>query len=437
MTFDSLGLSEALLKAVADQGYTTPTPIQAKAIPPILAGQDVIAGAQTGTGKTAGFSLPLLQRLMENADAKQIDIRTKPKKVRALVLVPTRELATQVFESIRTYGKYLPLQAQVIVGGASINMQIRNLRHGCDIVIATPGRLVDHLSQKTIDLANIEILVLDEADRMLDMGFLPEIRRILGYLPKNKQSLLFSATMPGPIKTLAATILKQPIEVEVAKQNATADLVSECVYGIAKEYKRELLSYLIGSNNWQQVLIFVRTKHGADRLEKQLIKDGIRAASLHGDKTQNARTKALDFFKTGKVTALVATDIAARGLDIEDLPHVVNYDLPQVAEDYIHRIGRTGRAGASGAALSLVSPEEAYLLEAIEKLLKRQIPRIADTGYEPVSLKVIDAPKKNAPSKSTGKKDFRHVNKKKPSRDSSTTRHQPAKSHKPKKRAHA
>lgn len=407
MSFDSLGLSDALLKAVADQGYTSPTPIQVKAIPPILAGKDIMAGAQTGTGKTAGFSLPLLQRLMENAD-----IKLKPKKIRALVLVPTRELAAQVYESVATYGKYLPLQAQVIIGGASINVQTRLLRHGCDIVVATPGRLMDHISQKNIALSSIEILVLDEADRMLDMGFLPEIRRIMAYLPKNRQSLLFSATMPGAIKSLAATILHHPVEVEVAKQNATADLVSECVYGIAKDYKRELLSYLIGSNNWQQVLVFVRTKHGADRLEKQLVKDGIRAVSLHGDKTQGARTKALDYFKTGKVTAMVATDIAARGLDIEELPHVVNYDLPQVAEDYIHRIGRTGRAGSNGAALSLVCPEEAYLLEAIEKLLKRQIPRVSDTGYEPVSLKVIDAPKKNAPAKISGKKDYRHTSKK-------------------------
>ena len=431
MSFNSLGLSEELLKAVADQGYTTPTPIQAKAIPPILAGKDVLAGAQTGTGKTAGFSLPLLQRLMENADLK-----LKPRKIRALVLVPTRELAAQVQESMVTYGKYLPLQTQVIIGGASINTQTRLLRHGCDIVVATPGRLMDHIGQKNIALSNIEILVLDEADRMLDMGFLPEIRRIMAYLPKNRQSLMFSATMPGAIKTLATTILNNPVGVEVAKQNITADLVSECVYGIAKDNKRELLSYLIGSNNWKQVLVFVRTKHGADRLEKQLIKDGIRSVSLHGDKTQGARTKALDYFKNGKATVLVATDIAARGLDIEELPHVINYDLPQVAEDYIHRIGRTGRAGASGAAISLVCPEEAYLLEAIEKLLKRQIPRIADTGYEPVSLKIIDAPRKNAPAKTTGKKDFRHIDKKKPVRNNPTGP-RPGSASKPKKRVRA
>jgi ATP-dependent RNA helicase RhlE len=431
MSFDSLGLSDALLKAVADQGYTTPTPIQVKAIPPILSGKDVLAGAQTGTGKTAGFSLPLLQRLMENEDLK-----LKPRKIRALVLVPTRELAAQVYESMATYGKYLPLQTQVIIGGASINTQIRLLRHGSDIVVATPGRLMDHIGQKNISLSNIEILVLDEADRMLDMGFLPEIRRILAYLPKNKQSLLFSATMPGAIKTLAATILKHPVEIEVAKQNTTAALISECVYGIAKDNKRELLSFMIGSNNWQQVLVFVRTKHGADRLEKQLVKDGIRSASLHGDKTQGARTKALDYFKAGKVTALVATDIAARGLDIEDLPHVINYDLPQVAEDYIHRIGRTGRAGSSGSAISLVCPEEAYLLEAIEKFLKRQIPRISDTGYEPVSLRVADAPKKNAPAKTSGKKDYRHTDKK-PSAPNRSRAQKPTSGNKPNKRAPA
>lgn len=411
MSFDSLGLSELLLNAVADQGYTSPTPIQVKAIPVILEGKDILAGAQTGTGKTAGFALPLLQLL-----AKDCDPKIRPKKVRALVLVPTRELATQVHESISTYGKYLPLTAQVIVGGASINVQTRLLKQGCDIVVATPGRLMDHVFQKAISLSDIQILVLDEADRMLDMGFLPDIRRILSYLPKKKQTLLFSATMPGDIKSLADSILNNPIRVEITKQNTTADSISELIYGIPKEYKRELLSYLIGSNNWQQVLVFVRTKHGADRLEKQLIKDGIRSASLHGDKTQAARTKALELFKTGKVTALVATDVAARGLDIEELPHVINFDLPQVAEDYIHRIGRTGRAGLSGAAISLVCPEDAYLLEAIEKLLKRQIPRVSDTGYEPVSLRPIDAPRKNATANkpsSSGKKDYRHTNKKK------------------------
>ncbi len=411
MSFDSLGLTEPLLNAVADQGYTTPTPIQIKAIPVILSGKDIVAGAQTGTGKTASFSLPLLQRLANNTD-----VTIKPRRPRALILVPTRELAAQVFESVVTYGKYLPLQAQLIVGGASIFVQTRLLRQGCDIIVATPGRLTDHLLQKNVNLSNIEILALDEADRMLDMGFLPDIRRILTYLPKTRQTLLFSATMPNAIKTLAATILRHPVEIEVAKQNATADNVSERVYGIGKENKRELLSYLIGSNNWQQVLVFVRTKHGADRLEKQLIADGIRTAALHGDKTQGARNKALEYFKTGKVTALVATDIAARGLDIEELPHVVNFDMPQVAEDYVHRIGRTGRAGLNGTALSLVCPEDAYLLEAIEKLLKRQIPRVSDTGYEPVSLRSIDAPKKAAAKKlaqgkNPGKTDYRHIKK--------------------------
>ncbi|MFZ2172109.1 MAG: helicase-related protein, partial [Methylococcaceae bacterium] len=312
---------------------------------------------------------------------------------------------------VLTYGKHLPLHAEAVVGGASIGVQTRQLRRGCDIVVATPGRLIDHLQQRNINLSNVEILVLDEADRMLDMGFMPDVRQIMSLIPKQRQSLLFSATVPNAIKTLAASVLNNPVEVEVAKQNATADNVSERVYGINREYKRELLSYLIGSNNWRQVLVFVRTKHGADRLEKQLIEDGIRTVALHGDKTQGARNKALEYFKTGKVSVLVATDIAARGLDIDELPHVVNFDLPQVPEDYIHRIGRTGRAGANGEALSLVCPEEAWSLAEIEKLLKRQIPRVAETGYEPVSLKVIDAPRKKAPDKITGKKDYRHTKK--------------------------
>jgi len=403
MSFDQLGLSEALLKAVAEQGYTAPTPIQKQAIPIILQGKDVLAGAQTGTGKTASFTLPLLQLLAE----KEV-IHQKPRRVRALILTPTRELAVQVQENVTIYGKYLPLHTEVVVGGASIKMQMRNLKHGCDIVVATPGRLIDHVQQKNVSLAHVDILVLDEADRMLDMGFLPSIRQIMAYLPKQRQNLLFSATVSNSIKALAAQLLNKPVEIEVARQNATADTVTERVYGIAREHKRELLSYLIGSNNWKQVLVFVRTKHGADRLEKQLVQDGIRSAALHGDKSQGARTKALDSFKEGKVAVLVATDIAARGLDIDTLPHVVNYDLPQVPEDYVHRIGRTGRAGASGEALSLVSPEESQLLADIEKLLKRQITRVADTGYEPVSLNVNDAPKKAAPSKTTGKKDFRH-----------------------------
>ncbi|MFA5922112.1 MAG: DEAD/DEAH box helicase [Methylococcaceae bacterium] len=406
MTFEQLGLTEELLKAITEQGYITPTPVQQKAIPLILEGRDVLAGAQTGTGKTASFTLPLLQRLAENSDPHQ-----KPRRVRALILVPTRELAAQVHESVITYGKFLPLHVEAVVGGASIGVQTRNLRRGCDIVVATPGRLIDHIQQRNINLSNVEILVLDEADRMLDMGFMPDVRQIMSLLPKQRQSLLFSATVPDTIKSLAASVLNNPVEVEVAKQNATADNVSERIYGINREYKRELLSYLIGSNNWQQVLVFVRTKHGADRLEKQLIEDGIRTVALHGDKTQGARNKALEYFKTGKVSVLVATDIAARGLDIDELPHVVNFDLPQVPEDYIHRIGRTGRAGSSGVALSLVCPEEAWMLVEIEKLLKRQIPRVADTGYEPVSLKVADTPKKNAPNKNTGKKDFRHTKK--------------------------
>ncbi len=406
MSFVQLGLTEELLKSVADQGYTTPTPIQEKAIPLILEGKDVLAGAQTGTGKTASFTLPLLQRLFQNYDPHQ-----KPRRVRGLILVPTRELAQQVYQSVIAYSKYLPFHIEAIVGGASIGIQTRQLRRGCDIVVATPGRLIDHVMQRNINLSNIEVLILDEADRMLDMGFLPDIKQIMALIPKKRQSLLFSATVPNAIKTLAAQLLNNPVEVEVAKQNATADNVSERIYGIDREYKRALLSYLIGSNNWKQVLVFVRTKHGADRLEKQLIEDGIRTAALHGDKTQGARNKALEYFKTGKVSVLVATDIAARGLDIDELPHVINFDLPQVPEDYIHRIGRTGRAGASGEALSLVCPEEAWALSEIEKLLKRQIPRVADTGYEPVSLKVMDAPKKNAPNKTTGKKDFRHTKK--------------------------
>ncbi|CAG1020059.1 ATP-dependent RNA helicase RhlE [Methylococcales bacterium] len=380
MLFSDLELSEQLLKAVAEQGYLTPTPIQDKAIPVILQGRDVLAGAQTGTGKTAGFTLPLLQ-LLQNQPIPQ-----KPRPVRVLILTPTRELAMQVYESVRTYGRHLPFFAEAIFGGVSINPQIQKIQRGADIVVATPGRLLDLIHQQHLDLSRVEHFVLDEADRMLDMGFIRDIRKIIALLPPKRQNLLFSATYAPEISALAEQILHDPVEIAVARKNAAADTVSQLVYPIKREYKRELLSYLIGNGNWRQVLVFVRTKHGADRLSKQLIKDGIRCAALHGDKSQGARVRALEDFKSGNITALIATDIAARGLDIDQWPHVVNFDLPQVAEDYVHRIGRTGRAGADGQAISLVDQEEAYLLAAIEKLLKREIPRVADTGYEKVSL---------------------------------------------------
>ena len=382
MQFNQLELSAPLLKAIAEQGYNKPTPVQEKAIPLILQGRDMLAGAQTGTGKTAGFALPLLQLLYNRPLPK------KPHPIRALILTPTRELAKQVYESFRTYGKHLPLFSEVVFGGVSINTQIKRLKQGPDILVATPGRLLDLLYQKQVNLSQVQFFVLDEADRMLDMGFIRDIRKVIEMLPERRQNLLFSATYSKEIKTLAAQLLNNPAEVAVARENAAAELVSQSVYAIKRENKRELISWLIGDGNWQQILVFVRTKHGADRLCRQLIKDGIRCAALHGNKSQGARTKALEGFKTGKVTALIATDIAARGLDIDQLPHVVNYDLPAVAEDYIHRIGRTGRAGSEGEAISLVAPEEAPLLAAIEKLLKKQILRITDTGFETVSLNV-------------------------------------------------
>lgn len=403
MLFTELELSEQLLQAVADQGYQTPTPIQAQAIPVILQGRDVLAGAQTGTGKTAGFTLPLLKILQDQP------IPQKPRPLRVLILTPTRELAMQVFESVRTYGKHLPFIAEAIFGGVSINPQIQKMQRGVDIVVATPGRLLDLIQQKHVDLSHIEHFVLDEADRMLDMGFIRDIRKIITLLPAKRQNLLFSATYAPEISALAEQILHDPVEISVAKKNAAADTVTQLVYPIKREQKRDLLSFLIGNGNWQQVLVFVRTKHGADRLAKQLIKDGIRCAALHGDKSQGARVRALEDFKKGSITALIATDIAARGLDIDQLPHVVNFDLPQVAEDYVHRIGRTGRAGAEGQAISLVDQEEAYLLAAIEKLLKREIPQVADTGYEKVSLNLNAAKSKSpqnakpAPRATTGR----------------------------------
>lgn len=379
MTFKDLRLLEELLRAIDEEGHTIPTPIQEQAIPLILDGNDIMGGAQTGTGKTAAFALPLLQRLME----KGIEGH---RHVRALILVPTRELAAQVAENVKAYGKYLPLRSTVIFGGVNIDPQIRCLRNGVDIVIATPGRLLDHVNQKTIDLSQIEILVLDEADRMLDMGFIRDIRRVLTLLPKNRQSLLFSATFSNEIKSLATSFLRSPKTVEAARHNAPAELVSQMIYPVDSKRKRALLSFLISSQNWKQVLVFTRTKHGANRLAEQLSTDGITSAAIHGNKSQSARTKALSDFKQNAVRVLVATDIAARGLDIDQLPHVVNFELPNVPEDYVHRIGRTGRAGNEGEAISLVCIDEHKLLHDIERLLKRTIPNTLVPGYEPDPL---------------------------------------------------
>lgn len=379
MSFTNLGLSAELLRAFGEQGYKKPTPIQSKAIPSILSGKDVMAGAQTGTGKTAGFTLPLLQRLSKKP------LNGHRRTVRALVLVPTRELAAQVGESVETYGRHLPLRSAIIFGGVKINPQIDKLRRGVDILVATPGRLLDHVRQKTVDLSKIEILVLDEADRMLDMGFVHDIRKLLALLPRNgdRQNLLFSATFSDEIKQLANRLLNRPQLIEVARRNATAEQIEQLVHPVDKARKREMLSHMIGSRNWSQVLVFTRTKHGADRLVRQLSKDGLSAAAIHGNKSQGARTRALAGFKSGDFRVLVATDIAARGLDIDQLPHVVNFELPNVAEDYVHRIGRTGRAGNEGAAVSLVCVDEHKLLRDIERLLKRQIPKVTLDGYEP------------------------------------------------------
>jgi len=377
MLFAELGLSADILRAVSEQGYSEPTPIQAKAIPVVLEGRDVLAGAQTGTGKTAGFTLPLLQKLSEQKPAKG----NRP--VRALVLTPTRELAAQVAESVQTYSKHLPIRSAVIFGGVKINPQIATLRRGVDILVATPGRLLDHVNQKTLDLSQVEVLVLDEADRMLDMGFIHDIRKVLALLPKQRQNLLFSATFSNDIKKLADGLLNSPTLIEVAQRNTTSERVAQVVHYVDKKRKRELLSFLIGSGNWKQVLVFTRTKHGANRLAQQLEQDGLTAAAIHGNKSQGARTRALADFKRGAVRVLVATDIAARGLDIDQLPHVVNFELPNVPEDYVHRIGRTGRAGNEGEAMSLVCVDEHKLLRDIERLLKSEIPKVAIDGFEP------------------------------------------------------
>ncbi|UCE90205.1 MAG: DEAD/DEAH box helicase [Pseudomonadota bacterium] len=377
MSFDSLGLSAELVRAVSEKGYSEPTPIQRQSIPVILEGRDIMAGAQTGTGKTAGFTLPLLQRLNATSGGEG------RRAVRALVLTPTRELAAQVGASVNEYGKYLRLKSAIVYGGVKINPQIATLRRGVDILVATPGRLLDHVSQKTVDLSKVEILVLDEADRMLDMGFIRDIRRILALLPKQRQNLLFSATFSDEIKDLADGLLTSPALIEVARRNAACDLVSQVVHPVDRERKRELLSYLIGSQNWRQVLVFTRTKHGADRLSRQLERDGIKSTAIHGNKSQGARTRALADFKRGTVQVLTATDIAARGLDIDQLPHVVNFELPNVPEDYVHRIGRTGRAGNEGEAISLVCIDELKLLRDIERTVNRDIPKVTVSGYEP------------------------------------------------------
>ena len=375
MLFNELGLSAELLRAIDKKGYRQTTPIQQQAIPVILDGQDILACAQTGTGKTAGFTLPILQRLQKPSSGSR--------RIQVLILTPTRELAAQVAESVRDYGYHLPFKTTVIFGGVSINTQIAKLQKGTDVVVATPGRLLDHIERNTVDLSRIDVLVLDEADRMLDMGFIRDIRKILKKLPNKRQNLLFSATFSNEIRRLAADLLNAPIEIQVAARNALADRVEQVVHPVDRARKRALLSHLIRSENWRQVLVFTRTKHGANRLAEQLSKDGLNTIAIHGNKSQGARTRALKDFKGGAVRILVATDIAARGLDIDKLPHVVNYELPHVAEDYLHRIGRTARAGQKGQAVSLVCVDEEKLLLGIERLLKCEIDKKIITGYEP------------------------------------------------------
>ncbi|MDP1558659.1 MAG: DEAD/DEAH box helicase [Nitrosomonas sp.] len=381
MSFSELGLMAELVCAVSEEGYIHPTPVQKQAIPVILAGKDVLAGAQTGTGKTAGFTLPLLQRL-----SKREPVGSR-RPVRALILTPTRELAAQVAECVVTYGKHLPLKSAVVFGGVNINPQIAKLRRGVDILIATPGRLLDHIGQKTLDLSQLEILVLDEADRMLDMGFIRDIRKIMALLPASgrdgRQNLLFSATFSEEIRQLASGLLHEPVHIEVARRNTTVETVAQVMHPVDRVRKQELLSHLINSQNWRQVLVFMRTKHGANKLAKQLETDGISSAAIHGNKSQGARTKALADFKTGTVRVLVATDIAARGLDIDQLPHVVNFELPNIPEDYVHRIGRTGRAGNEGEAISLVCIDEREFLHDIERLIKHEIPSVVIEGFKP------------------------------------------------------
>ncbi len=378
MSFSSLGLSPLILDAVTEQGYNEPSPIQAQAIPVVLEGRDVMAAAQTGTGKTAGFTLPILEILARGQKAG-------PNQARALILTPTRELAAQVAESVQTYGKHLPLRSAVVFGGVKINPQMMKLRQGVDILIATPGRLLDLYNQNAVRFNHLEVLVLDEADRMLDMGFIHDIRKIISRLPKERQNLMFSATFSDQIRDLAKTIVHNPVEISVTPSNTTAKSVKQWICPVDKKRKPALLTHLIWENRWEQVLVFTRTKHGANRLTKQLEQEGIKAAAIHGNKSQGARTRALDSFKRGKIRALVATDIAARGLDIDQLPQVVNFDLPSVPEDYIHRIGRTGRAGSTGQAVSLVSHDEFKQLSDIERLIGELLDREEIEGFEPVN----------------------------------------------------
>ena len=386
ITFASLNLAPPLLRAIADAGYTHPTPVQSQAIPLILAGGDLLAGAQTGTGKTAGFTLPVLQLLAAKPAANP-----RPGSPRCLILTPTRELAAQVEESVQTYGKYLALKSMVMFGGVNINPQIKTLKEPVDILVATPGRLLDHVGQKTLDLSTVEILILDEADRMLDMGFIRDIKKILALLPKQRQNLLFSATFSDEIKTLADGLLHNPGYVEVARRNSTVELIEQSVHLVPQKLKSYLLAHLIKHNEWKQVLVFTRTKHGANRLAEKLAAADIPAMAIHGNKSQSARTKALAQFKEGSLPVLVATDIAARGLDIDQLPHVVNFELPNVPEDYVHRIGRTGRAGSNGAAVSLVDSEEFQHLKNIERLINHSIPKIAVDSFIPPANIPADA----------------------------------------------
>jgi ATP-dependent RNA helicase RhlE len=387
MPFTELGLAPELARAVAEQGYETPTPIQTQAIPAVIAGRDVLAGAQTGTGKTAAFVLPILQALAQAPAARA---------PRALVLTPTRELAAQVAESARQYGRHTNARVCVVFGGVSINPQIDMLRSGCDLLVATPGRLLDLAGQRALDLREVRHFVLDEADRMLDMGFIPAIRKVLKLLPERRQNLMFSATYSDEIRDLATRFLRNPVTVEVAPRNATAERVDQQVYRVPKEHKRHLLAHLIRNGDWQQVLVFTRTKHGANRLAEQLAATGIATAAIHGNKSQNARVRALAEFKTGKITALVATEVAARGLDIKELPFVVNYELPNVPEDYVHRIGRTARAGGAGCAISLVAPDEAGLLKDIERVLRKSLP-VAATPEFTMTAEQRSAPRPAAP----------------------------------------